>query len=140
MENQKNDFEKYVKARRRVDAIKRFYFHLIQYVIITILIISFKGRILDFFISKGVENPDVLNWMEMNILAIPIIWGLVLSVMFCLCSYSDPIGSKIGKKGKFENTWKVIKNFNCSLQLIPSTKLNECYYNRGRKTGSKKIK
>jgi len=81
MENQKNDFEKYVKARRRVDAIKRFYFHLIQYLIITILIISFKGRILDFFISKGVENPDVLNWMEMNILAIPIIWGLVLSVM-----------------------------------------------------------
>lgn len=81
MEYQQNEFEKYIKARKKLDAIKGFYIHLIQYVIITILIISFKGRILDIFIAKGIENPETLQWMEWNILAIPIIWGLVLLIM-----------------------------------------------------------
>ncbi|MDV7138479.1 2TM domain-containing protein [Maribacter sp. TH_r10] len=81
MENKTNSVEKYVKAKKRVDDIKGFYFHVIKFVIITLLILIFKGRVLEIFIEKGVEDKNVLQWMELNILAIPIIWGLVLLVM-----------------------------------------------------------
>ena len=81
MEDKTNSVEKYVKAKKRVDDIKGFYFHVIKFVIITLLILIFKGRVLEVFIEKGVEDKNVLQWMELNILAIPIIWGLVLLVM-----------------------------------------------------------
>ena len=81
MEDKTNSVEKYVKAKKRVDDIKGFYFHVIKFVIITLLILIFKGRVLEIFIEKGVEDKNVLQWMELNILAIPIIWGLVLLVM-----------------------------------------------------------
>lgn len=80
MGNQKNELEKYVKAKKRVDSIKDFYFHLIKYLIITILLVSFKGRILDIFIAKGVEDPTILQWIEWNILCIPILWGLIVCI------------------------------------------------------------
>lgn len=81
MKDKTNSVEKYVKAKKRVDDIKGFYFHVIKFVIITLLILILKGRVLEIFIEKGVEDKNVLQWMELNILAIPIIWGLVLLVM-----------------------------------------------------------
>lgn len=81
MKDNNAELEKYVKAKKRVDAIKGFYFHVIKFVIITLLIMVFKGRILEIFIEKGIEDENILQWMEWNILAIPIIWGLVLLIM-----------------------------------------------------------
>ena len=81
MKDNNAELEKYVKAKKRVDAIKGFYFHVIKFVIITLLIMVFKGRILEILIEKGIEDENILQWMEWNILAIPIIWGLVLLIM-----------------------------------------------------------
>ena len=81
MKDNTNEVERYVKAKKRVDAIKGFYFNLIKFAIITLLILVFKGRFLEIFIEKGVEDENILQWIEWNILAIPIIWGLVLLVI-----------------------------------------------------------
>lgn len=80
MENRKKEMEKYVKAKKRVDAIKGLYFSLIGFIVITILLLIFKRQILDFFIANGLENENWLQWMEWNILAIPLIWGLILLI------------------------------------------------------------
>jgi hypothetical protein len=81
MKDNISEVEKYVKAKKRVDDIKGFYFNLIKFAIITLLILVFKGRVLEFFIEKGVEDESILQWIEWNILVIPVIWGLVLFVM-----------------------------------------------------------
>lgn len=81
MKDNTNEVEKYVKAKKRVDAIKGFYFNLIKFAIITLLILVFKGRVMEIFIEKGVEDENILQWIEWNILVIPIIWGLVLLVI-----------------------------------------------------------
>ncbi len=78
MEKQERELEKYAHALKRVESIKGYYFQLIKFVIITLLILVLKGRVLEIFVEKGVEDENVLNWIEWNILAIPIIWGLVL--------------------------------------------------------------
>lgn len=81
MEKSKKEAEMYSRAKKRVERVKRYYFHLIKFAIITLLILVFKGRVLEIFIKKGVEDENILQWMEWNILAIPIIWGLVLLVI-----------------------------------------------------------
>ncbi|MBD1261101.1 2TM domain-containing protein [Maribacter polysiphoniae] len=81
MENEQKEIGKYIKAKKRVDQIKDFYFHLIKFAMITILILLFKGLVLKIFIEKGVEDENILQWMEWNMLLIPIIWGLVLVVI-----------------------------------------------------------
>ena len=81
MKDNYNEVEKYVKAKKKVDAIKGFYFNVLKFVIITLLILVFKGRIMEIFIEKGVEDENILQWIEWNILAIPIIWGLVLLII-----------------------------------------------------------
>ncbi len=48
--------------------------------IFTIILFALKGRILETFVSKGVEDSNLLRWMEWNILAIPIILGVVFVV------------------------------------------------------------
>ncbi|MGB5499754.1 MAG: 2TM domain-containing protein [Maribacter sp.] len=75
------EVERYVKAKKRVDDIKGFYFNLIKFAIITLLILVFKGRVMEIFIEKGVKDENILQWIEWNILVIPIIWGLVLLVI-----------------------------------------------------------
>ncbi|MCJ7465134.1 MAG: 2TM domain-containing protein [Maribacter sp.] len=69
-----------MQTRKRVDAIKAYYAHLILYLIASIALLSLKARILDYFVSKGLTDSGTHRWMEWNIIFIPIVWGLILLV------------------------------------------------------------
>lgn len=81
MERHKYDSENYIRAKRRVENLKNFYAHIGVYVVINVLLFSFKLNIMDFFIDQGVRDQGFLNWMEWNIIFIPIIWGIILLVI-----------------------------------------------------------
>ncbi|MCK0146979.1 2TM domain-containing protein [Arenibacter sp. F26102] len=74
----KYDSEKYIRAKRRVENLKNFYAHIAVYVVMNVLLFSFKVNIIDFFVEHGVNDQGFLNWVEWNIVFIPIIWGVVL--------------------------------------------------------------
>ena len=73
-----SEFEKYVKAKNRADNIKSFYAHIVFFVSINVLLFVFRGAIIDFFVSKGLTDDGFLNWLELNIIMVPIIWSVVL--------------------------------------------------------------
>ena len=76
----RDNLEKYIKAKKRVDNLKNFYAHIAVYLVMNTLLFVFKGRILNFFTTNGVEDQGFLNWMEWNMILIPVIWGVVLLV------------------------------------------------------------
>ncbi|AEM69181.1 hypothetical protein Murru_0124 [Allomuricauda ruestringensis DSM 13258] len=69
------------QAKRKVSSIKGFYFHLALFIIISVVLITTKRNIVQWVIQKS-ENTDegFLRWLDWNIIAIPIIWGVVLLV------------------------------------------------------------
>ena len=73
-----NEFEKYKRAKKRIENIKRLYAHVVLFFIATILLLAFKGRILNFLVSKGITDKGFLHWAELNIVLIPVIWAIVL--------------------------------------------------------------
>jgi hypothetical protein len=77
----KEDIEKYIRAKKRVEHLKNFYAHVFVYVVMCLLLFLFGGKIVDFFLDKGVTDQGFLTWVEWNIVFIPIIWGVVLLVI-----------------------------------------------------------
>jgi hypothetical protein len=49
MEMDRDNLEKYIKAKKRVDNLKNFYAHIAVYLVMNILLFVVKGRILNFF-------------------------------------------------------------------------------------------
>ncbi|MDX1768676.1 MAG: 2TM domain-containing protein [Arenibacter troitsensis] len=76
----RDNLERYIRAKKRVDTLKNFYAHIAVYLVMNVLLFVFKGRIVSFFVDKGVEDQGFLNWMEWNMVFIPIVWGVVLLV------------------------------------------------------------
>jgi peptidoglycan biosynthesis protein MviN/MurJ (putative lipid II flippase) len=72
------EFEKYSRAKKRIENIKRLYAHVVLLFISTILLLVFKGRIINFLVSKGISDEGFLHWVELNIVLLPIIWAIVL--------------------------------------------------------------
>jgi len=81
MERDKHYFEKYMLAKKRVDNQKNFYAHIVVYLVMNVLLFFFKGKIINFFLDRGVSDQGFLNWMEWNIILIPVLWGIVLLVI-----------------------------------------------------------
>ena len=77
MENSENT--KLQSARKRVNCLKSFYNHLFAYLIINIALLLIRGRILQFFTSKT-SDTDFLEWVDWNILIVPIFWGVGLLI------------------------------------------------------------
>jgi amino acid transporter len=65
------------KARKRVEALKGFYKHLLVYIIVNIALFILRSNVLEFFQS---ESPDknFMEWIDWNFLIIPIFWGIGL--------------------------------------------------------------
>ncbi|MBW8199210.1 2TM domain-containing protein [Flagellimonas abyssi] len=69
------------KAQRKVNAIKRFYYHLTFFILVSSVLLALKGSTVDWFMeTSGNSNEAFLKWIDWNILAIPIIWGAVIAV------------------------------------------------------------
>lgn len=65
------------KARKRVEALKGFYKHLLVYIIVNIAIFIVRGNVLEFFQNQS-SDKNFMEWMDWNILIVPIFWGIGL--------------------------------------------------------------
>ncbi len=71
--NTKNSNLKYIKAKNRVEKIKRFYSHLAIYVVVNLIITGFK-------ISDNLNDWDAFTsaLLSFDVLFTWLIWGVVL--------------------------------------------------------------
>ena len=75
-----NQHSKYQKAIERIKDLKEFYQHLFVYIIFVILWLIFKDLIIDFVIRKTEStNSDFLRWLNINIVVVPVLWGIGLT-------------------------------------------------------------
>ncbi|MEL6918868.1 MAG: 2TM domain-containing protein, partial [Bacteroidota bacterium] len=72
--------EKLIKAKKRVERIRSFYKHLTVYLIINILILLLKIYFLGFFGGSGIQNQGFITWIEWNVIATPLLWGIGLAI------------------------------------------------------------
>ncbi len=75
MENAENI--KYKNALEKVGALKDFYTHLVFYFIVNVVLFIVRGDILHFFQSEA-RDKNFIDWIDWNILIVPIFWGIVL--------------------------------------------------------------
>lgn len=68
---------KYIKAKNRVEKLKKFYNHLAIYFVINIIITSFK-------VSNNLDSWDsfINEFFTIDVLSSWTIWGLVLLIHF----------------------------------------------------------
>ncbi len=75
METEK--YEKYERAVKHVQGFREFYKHLVMYLAFVIVMLVFKTRIV-YVVQVNNDNadPEFLDWIYINIILIPIIWGV----------------------------------------------------------------
>lgn len=78
MEGKSHQSEKYKRAQRQVQQIKKFYSHVRVFIIVNIVLLIVKFKALDYFSSEGIQNEGFINWFEWNIIGTPILWGIGL--------------------------------------------------------------
>ncbi len=75
METEK--FQKYERAVKHVRELKEFYQHLVVYIGFVIALFVFKIRIIAFVLAKTEQTgSEFLEWIHINIVLIPFIWGV----------------------------------------------------------------
>ena len=72
--------EKFIKAKKRVNRIKGFYKHLTVYLVVNIMLLFIKAYFLGFFESNGMTDENLMKWLEWNIIATPLLWGIGLII------------------------------------------------------------
>lgn len=65
------------KAQKRVEALKGFYKHLLVYCIVNVTLFILRGDVLQFFQNESTDK-NFIEWVDWNILIIPILWGIGL--------------------------------------------------------------
>jgi hypothetical protein len=65
------------KARKRVEALKGFYKHLLVYSIVNIALFIVRAQVLGFFQNQS-PDKNFIEWVDWNILIVPIFWGIGL--------------------------------------------------------------
>jgi hypothetical protein len=74
--------EKFLKAQKRVNDMKKFYRHLRVYIIINVLLIVVKLNLFNWFKDDYVwmQEKNFSDWASINLLGTPIIWGIGLAI------------------------------------------------------------
>ncbi|MFC4219823.1 2TM domain-containing protein [Flagellimonas marina] len=71
----------YERAKKRISQLKAFYSHMALFVVLSTIIIIIKTRMLNFIVQHTqIADDHFMEWLDWNILSIPIIWGAVLLV------------------------------------------------------------
>jgi len=65
------------RAQRKVEALKGFYKHVLVYCVVNIALFILRTDVVQFFQN---DSPDknFIEWVDWNILLIPIFWGIGL--------------------------------------------------------------
>ena len=80
MQNVDKTFEKYIRAKDRTRCLRKFYITAVRLAIATIILLLLKDRVLEMLSANGVENESTLYWLEWNMLALPIIFIVILTI------------------------------------------------------------
>ncbi|MEW2922458.1 2TM domain-containing protein [Muricauda sp. ANG21] len=84
----------YERAKKRVSQLKAFYSHIALFVVLSTIIIIIKTRMLNFIVQHTqIADDHFMEWLDWNILSIPIIWGVVLLV-HGICVFGLPFLKK----------------------------------------------
>ncbi|MAP55015.1 MAG: hypothetical protein CL605_08955 [Altibacter sp.] len=67
---------KYLKAKKKVQAIKRFYSHLIVYLLVNAGLLFFRIEWAPFLFSQ--QDAAFISWLNWNTFGITFFWGLGL--------------------------------------------------------------
>ena len=87
MDMESQNVDKFVKAHKRVKAIKAFYSEVLLFLLITFLLIFFRENVIGLFGNVG-QNVNFLKWLNLNIMLIPLWWGIILLVKAkCVFNY-----------------------------------------------------
>lgn len=75
-----NQSEKFLKAQKRVNDMKKFYRHLRIYIIINLLLLVVKLNLFNWFKDDyaWMQNPQFSDWLNWNLLGTPVLWGIGL--------------------------------------------------------------
>lgn len=103
METEDNYKRRLVKARKRVDSIKKFYRHLRIFIVVNIVLLFLKFRALDYFDGNGFLENGTPDWFEWNLIGTPAIWGfgLGLHAIYVFVLEAKPLkelGSRLTKE------------------------------------------
>ncbi|MGC1515086.1 MAG: 2TM domain-containing protein [Maribacter sp.] len=74
-------FSKYERAKLKVASLRRFYNHVMVYVILNSLLYLLRDKFTFVLLSKNaLGNPDVLEWINWNVYGTTIVWGGILGI------------------------------------------------------------
>ena len=76
-----NKFSKYERAKEKVASIKRFYNHVLVFLIINIILYFLRNKFVFILVSKeAFGNPEFLDWIDWNVYGTTIVWGIILAI------------------------------------------------------------
>ncbi|WP_299800080.1 2TM domain-containing protein [uncultured Maribacter sp.] len=74
-------FSKYERAKEKVASIKRFYNHVLVFLIINIILYFLRHKFVFILVSKDAfGNPEFLDWINWNVYGTTIVWGMILAI------------------------------------------------------------
>jgi hypothetical protein len=91
--------QSYIEAKKKVDVIKGFYYHLTAYIVVNLALLLMRMPIILFFADKGGKTAEqgFLDWLDWNVLLTPLLWGIGLFIHFI---------AVFGKKTRFIRNWE----------------------------------
>lgn len=99
--------ERYIKAKKKVDDIKGFYYHLTVYILVNIALLIFRTPILLFFLNMGDATDEGFSeWLDFNIVFTPLLWGLGVFIHYAVVFGLKPKFIKKWEKRKLEEILK----------------------------------
>ncbi len=105
MENGESYKKRLAQAHKRVKGIKKFHRHLIAYVMISIVVLFVKINVFNVLANRGIEDENVLRWMQWNIIGIPVVWGIGL-LFHALYVFVLKSGTISDLRPKFLKDWE----------------------------------
>lgn len=101
MKKSENILNPLERAQKRVNQLKRFYKHLITYIIVNGILLLLAGKITFILLSKeALGNPEFLEWINWNLYGTPIIWGVALLIHAAYVFMASPFKKWEEKKIK----------------------------------------
>lgn len=90
--------EKFEAAKKRVEEIRGFYYHLTVYILVNAILLIFRTPIVLFFIDMGdSQDEGFAEWLDVNMIVTPALWALGLFIHYAVV---------FGLKPKFIKNWE----------------------------------
>lgn len=80
METDNFETDKFLRAKKRVTELRKFYVEIVRLIIFTVLLFLFNNRILQIFVDKGLDNEHILYWVNWTLWSIPVTIAFIMLI------------------------------------------------------------